>query len=88
MCARDHRGNDGLAHILTLEPLDGQELHQPDRIFITRTARIGSDAPARLDGEAVKQRENDIGVADIDGEQHGFPSRFSLNQQGALRLRG
>ena len=53
-----------------LEAFEFQKLVEPDRIFVGR--RRGSVAirqQARI--TVIDERENDIGVAGIDGEKHG-----------------
>ena len=44
---------------------------QPHGIFIRRALAIGGNAPALGDDIAIAQRKDDVGIADINGEQHG-----------------
>jgi hypothetical protein len=75
-------GNDDLRHRLAIDAADGEQLHEPYRVFIAGPAWIGGDAPARLQLAIprprrrcrLEQGENDVGVAGIDGEQHGHDS--------------
>ncbi len=63
--------DDRVHHIGPIIPFELQQLHQPDRIFIRRPARIGRDAPARLElSLLVDEREHDIGVSGVDRQQH------------------
>ena len=56
-----------------------EQLVKPDRILVGGPPRVGRDPPARLDLAAVDQREDEVGIAGIDGEQHGArPSRRRL----------
>ena len=44
---------------------------QPDRIFVGGAPRIGRDPPAGADDPVLDQSEDEVGVAGVDGEQHG-----------------
>src|SRR2546430_1708826 len=48
-----------------------EQLMQPDAVLVGGPARVGGDAPARLDLAFVHEREDEVGVPDIDREQHG-----------------
>src|SRR4051812_565834 len=43
---------------------------QPDRILVGRAPRVGGDAPAGLNLAAVDQREDQVGIADVDRQNH------------------
>ena len=58
---------------LAAEALKLEQLVEPHRILVGGAAGIGGDAPARLDLAAVDQREDEVGVPGIDGEQHAAP---------------
>ena len=64
--ADDHRVDVGLGIAFELE-----QLVQPDGILVGGPPRVGRDPPARLDLAPVDQREDEVGVAGVDGEQHG-----------------
>ena len=53
------------------EAFEREQLVQPDRILIGGAPRIGRDPPARADDAVLDQREDEVGVAGVDGEQHG-----------------
>ena len=55
----------------SVEAFELEQLVEPHRIFVGGAARVGGDPPARADLPVIDQREDDIGVAGIDGEQHG-----------------
>ena len=70
--ARHDRADDDGGHVVAGEAFELEQLVQPHRIFVGGAARIGGDPPARADLPAfVHQREDDVGVAGIDREQHG-----------------
>ena len=68
--ARDNGADDDAGNDAALIALKRQQLAQPDRIFVGGAARIGGDAPARLDLAPFDERKDDVGVAGIDREQH------------------
>ena len=47
-----------------------EQLVQPDGILVGGAPRVGRDAPARLDLAAVDQREDEVRIAGVNGEQH------------------
>ncbi len=55
------------------EALECEQLAQPHCIFVGRAADIGGGAPLGADGRALADGEDDVGVAGVDGEQHGSP---------------
>ena len=69
--ARDDRPDDHGMHIALRQAFELEQLMEPDRIFVGRPARVGRDPPARADVAAVDQGEDEVGIAGIDGEQHG-----------------
>ncbi len=89
--ARDHRGNHHRLDIFPAIAAQREQLAEPDRIFIRRPARIGGDAPARLDlatalGSRGDERENHIGISRIDREQHD-PLPYTRNTSAAWMTR-
>ena len=69
--ARHHRADDHRVDVVLGEALEREQLVQPDRIFVGGAARIGRDPPAGADHPVLDQREDEIGIAGVDGEQHG-----------------
>ena len=70
--ARHHRTDNDLVDVPAVEPLELGELQQPNGIFVARPARIRGNPPAGLYLALVDQREDDIGISDIGGQQHGL----------------
>ena len=68
--ARDDRADDHRLDVGSAKAFELEQLVQPDRILIGGAPRIGRDPPARLDLAVLDQREDEIGVAGVDGEQH------------------
>jgi hypothetical protein len=64
----DHRGRD----VLSLQAGVLDQCQQPDRIFIRGALRVGADTPTAAPTRRIVDGEDDIGVAGIDDEQHGF----------------
>ena len=49
-----------------------EQLVQPHRILVRGSPRVAGDPPSRTDAAIlVDQREDEVGVAGIDGEEHG-----------------
>ena len=69
--ARDDGADDHRVDVAAAIAFELEQLVQPDRIFVGGAPRIGGDPPARRDLAALDQREDDVGVAGIDREQHG-----------------
>jgi hypothetical protein len=69
--ARHDGADDYRAHIGASIALKFQQLMEPDRILIRRPPRIGRDPPTGADCLVLDEREDEVGVAGIDGEQHG-----------------
>ena len=67
----------------TLHALQLHQLVQPDGIFIGGALAIGGDPPAPFDLVAVADGKDDIGVANINGEQHGPLPRYSAKTSPA-----
>ena len=72
--ARHHGGDDDRAHGAAFDALEREKLMQPHGIFVGGAACIGGDAPAGADHGRVAalrhQREDDIGIAGVNGKQH------------------
>ena len=68
--ARHHGADDHRVDVALRAAFELEQLVQPDRILVGGAARVGRDPPARLDLAALDQREDEVGVAGIDGEQH------------------
>ena len=69
--ARHHRADDHRLDVGLGEAFEREQLVQPDRILIGGPPRIGRDPPARADHAVLDQSEDQVGVAGVDGEQHG-----------------
>jgi hypothetical protein len=63
-------GDDDGVDLAAVIAFEREQLAEPDGIFVRGAARIGGDAPARLDRPPLDQCEDDIGIAGIHREQH------------------
>ncbi len=76
---RDDRGDDDAGDDGHLEVVEGEEVLEDDAALGGGLVDGRGDAPVgdelrrlRLGGEVV-EAEDRVGVADVDGEEHGFP---------------
>ena len=67
---RHHRRDNRRRDRGPLHPFQLHQLRQPDGIFVGGSAMFGGNAPAVLNHAAVHQGEDNIGISDVDGEQH------------------
>jgi hypothetical protein len=75
-----------IVEICSAKPLNRHQLQQPDREFIRSAARIGGDTPTRLHLAPVIEREDDIGIAHINGQQHAASLRLLYFRRVRHRL--
>ena len=78
---RNDRGDDRRRDARAVHAFKREELVQPHHIFVRGAPRVGGDAPAVEDALAIAQREDEVGVADIDREKH--ERRYSPNTSPA-----
>ena len=68
---RHYRADDHILHITPRIPADLQELRDHHRIFVRRVQGLGGDAVGADDALALQKADDDVGVSDIYGHQHG-----------------
>ena len=76
---RHHAGKDGPADVLQVVAIQGKDVHQIDADLIRRFAAVGVDGGQEFQIPLfVEQSHRDIGIADINGQQHSSspPFRF------------
>src|SRR3546814_6663583 len=64
--------DDNRVDLAAIESLEAQELVEPDLIFVGRAPVVGRDPPPRERLGVAEDGEFGVGVADIDGKQHGL----------------
>src|SRR5882672_6290094 len=89
---RHDGGDDGLIEIAEVQAFEFQKLRQPNAILVGGAACRGCGAPLRANGVALADREDDVGISGVDGEQHGYgvrkntsPAVMRVNSPSGLR---
>ena len=77
--SRHDSTDDHTVDVVARKAFELEQLMEPDRILVCSAPRIGGDAPACLDLAAVDQREDQVGITDIDREDHARALARSAN---------
>src|SRR3546814_18433250 len=79
--------DDNRVDLAAIESLEAQELVEPDHIFVGRAPVVGRDPPPRERLGVAEDGDLGVGVADIDGKQHGLiPSLERAAQFDVARM--
>ena len=89
---RDHRADDRAGDIGGFDADAFDQRFQPDAVFVRCALRLGGEPPGAAPFRAVMYRENNIGIAGIDHEQHAGvglhedPRRISPVEKRSIRF--